>query len=288
MSNPSSSATDQFLHLPDGRRLGYAEYGVSSGRPVLFFQSAPGSRYQVHVDLAAAAARQGVRLIAPERPGCGLSDPQPGRNLRDWAADVAAMTDTLGIERFSIIAFSIGGIYALVCAHDMPARVERIALAGGLAPADVPGLTEGMSAELTGLYALAQSDPQGLRAAMTPLAQSPAGLLAAMLEPMPDWDKMIAGQLGGHFAADFAEALRHGVDGIVSDLVLASRPWGFSPEDIQTEVHIWQGTEDRNAPPAMAKYLATVLPRRGLFMLPGEGHLSLFARGDEILARLIQ
>lgn len=287
MSSPSSSATDQFLDLPDGRRLGYAEYGMSSGRPVLFFHGAPGSRYQVHVDMATAAARQGVRLIAPERPGFGLSDPHPSRNLRDWVADVKALTDTLGIERFSIVAFSIGGIYALVCAHDMPARIERIAQASGLAPADVPGLTEGRSPELNGLYALAQSDPQGLRAAMTPLAQSPAGLLAAMVEPMPDWDKMIAGQLSGHFETDFAEALRNGVDGITSDLVLASRPWNFSPEDIETEVHIWQGTEDRNAPPAMAKYLAAVLPKCELFMLPSEGHLSLFAHGDEILARLI-
>lgn len=288
MSSTSRSATDQFLHLPDGRRLGYAEYGAPSGRPVLFFHGAPGSRRQVHGDMAEAAARSGVRLIAPERPGYGLSDPQSGRNLQDWIQGVTILTDALGIVRFSIIGFSAGGIYALRCAHDLPARVERVALAGCAAPLDIPGITAGMAPEVSGLYALANSNPQGLWDVLTPLAQSPTNVLAAMTDPMPDSDKMIAGPRGGQFEADFAEALRGGVGGVGSDFVLASRPWGFSLKDIETEVHIWQGTEDRNVPPAMAEYLASCLPKRVVFTLPDEGHFSLFAHWEEILARLIQ
>ena len=32
------------ITLPDGRTLGYAEYGAPSGKPVFFFHGIPGSR----------------------------------------------------------------------------------------------------------------------------------------------------------------------------------------------------------------------------------------------------
>ena len=96
------SREDQSILLPDGRRLGYAEYGALGGRPVLFFHGAPGSRH-IHADMADVVTRRGIRLIAVERPGYGLSDPQPGRSMLDWPGDVAVLADTLGIAQFSII-----------------------------------------------------------------------------------------------------------------------------------------------------------------------------------------
>jgi hypothetical protein len=32
------------FHLKDGRKLGYAEYGPASGRPLLWFHASPGAR----------------------------------------------------------------------------------------------------------------------------------------------------------------------------------------------------------------------------------------------------
>src|SRR5271167_4350698 len=82
--------------LPDGRELAYEEYGDPAGDPVLSFHGGLSSR------LDAAPAHQaaldlGVRLISPDRPGIGLSTFQPGRRLLDWPADVAALTEALGI-----------------------------------------------------------------------------------------------------------------------------------------------------------------------------------------------
>src|SRR3989338_9991360 len=99
-----SDRKNQSILLPDGRRLGYAEYGAPDGRPVLFFHGAPGSRH-IHADMADVVTRRGIRLIAVERPGYGLSDPQPGRSMLDWPGDVAALTDALGIAKFAIIGF---------------------------------------------------------------------------------------------------------------------------------------------------------------------------------------
>lgn len=279
-------APDCCISLPDGRRIGYAEYGAPHGRPVLFFHGTPGSRRQIFPDMAEAAAKLGVRLVAPERPGYGLSDPRPGCRLHDWAADVAALADTLGIGRFSVTGFSIGGIYALACAHALPARIESVAIGGGLAPLDATGVMQGMAPQLSGVFALARADVAGLRNALASLAGSAGALLAAVTEAMPDCDKREADRHADGFLADYAEALRNGIEGAVTDFVLAAQPWGFDLSGIRTEIQLWQGDLDVNAPPAMAEHLAATLPNATLHRLPGEGHLALFARWEDVLARL--
>src|SRR4051794_12106692 len=56
-----------------GGTVGYYEYGDPGGRPVMVFHGVPacGAGFA----FADAAARQrGLRLVAPDRPGIGLSD----------------------------------------------------------------------------------------------------------------------------------------------------------------------------------------------------------------------
>ena len=101
--------------LPDGRVLAYEEYGVPTGFPILSFHGGLSSRLDAAPAHEAAVAT-GVRLIAPDRPGMGLSTYQPGRRLLDWPADVAHLADALGIERFAVMGWSAGGPYAAVCA----------------------------------------------------------------------------------------------------------------------------------------------------------------------------
>ena len=74
------------IRLRDGRWLGFVESGDPHGMPVLFFHGFGTTRVVCPYD---EAARQlGVRLIAIDRPGLGLSTPLPGRRLLDWPADV--------------------------------------------------------------------------------------------------------------------------------------------------------------------------------------------------------
>lgn len=279
-------ATDKVLRLPDGRRLGYAEYGAAEGMPMLFFHGAPGSRHSIFADMAETAALRGVRLIAPDRPGYGLSDPLSGRSVCDWTTDVLALTNALGIDRFKLIGFSMGSLYALACAHAQPAQVERVAIAGGLAPMSVAGVSTEMSATARSLYDLARSDPGALRQAMTPLANSATDLLAAIAASTPVADQMLLAARSAWFEADFSESLRGGIEGIASDFVLAAGEWSFPLAEIRTAVDLWIGTEDRNTPPAMTRHLASVLSHSQLFELPGEGHFCLYAYWNEILNRL--
>ena len=97
--------------LPDGRDLAYEEYGDPAGFPVLSFHGGLSSRLDA-APADAAARDGGVRLVAPDRPGMGLSTFQPGRRLVDWPADVTSLADALGLERFAVMGWSAGGPYA--------------------------------------------------------------------------------------------------------------------------------------------------------------------------------
>ena len=272
--------------LPDGRRLGYAEYGAPNGTPVLFFHGAPGSRH-IHADMADIAARRNVRLIAVERPGYGLSDAQAGRTLLSFADDVAVLVDILGLEKFALIGFSMGSIYALACAYQLEHRISGLALAGALAPLDAPGVTKDLSPAAGGLYALAQTDQLELRSTFAAIAPTNAALMAAMTASVCEWDKSVLLARHSEFETEYAETLRSGIEGMASDFVLASQSWGFPLEGIKTGSHLWIGTADCNAPPAMTTYIASTLPNSQTTILQDEGHCALYAHWDEILARLV-
>ncbi len=90
------------MELPDGRELAWLEAGRPRGRPVFAFHGTPGSRRQVSFDEKSIAAA-GVRMIAPDRPGYGLSSFHPRRSLVDWAADVSALADHLKLDSFTVV-----------------------------------------------------------------------------------------------------------------------------------------------------------------------------------------
>ena len=73
----------QFFVLPDKRRLCYAEYGDHTGFPVLYCHGFPASRLEAKL-VDTEALRQGVRIIAVDRPGFGRSDFSANRRVACW------------------------------------------------------------------------------------------------------------------------------------------------------------------------------------------------------------
>lgn len=105
-----ADSTPRTIRLRDGRRLGCAEWGDPGGRPLLYFHGWPGSR-EGRLGGEAAKAK-GVRMIALDRPGMGLSDYQLRRSLVDWPDDVIQVTAALGLDRFAMLGISTGTPYA--------------------------------------------------------------------------------------------------------------------------------------------------------------------------------
>ena len=79
-----------------------------------------------------------LRLIAPDRPGCGLSDKVDYRSVafREHAVDFMKSTmDELRLDTAAIIGNSIGGFWSIVFALAYPDRVSKLVLIG--APAGI-------------------------------------------------------------------------------------------------------------------------------------------------------
>jgi hypothetical protein len=103
------NGTSATLALPDGRKLGYAQYGSPTGKAILYQHGFPGSRLEAaqHHDLC---VELGLRMIAIDRPGHGWSSPHPGAKLLHWPKDVECLTDHLGLESYSVLVCELDSI----------------------------------------------------------------------------------------------------------------------------------------------------------------------------------
>lgn len=283
---------NQWLLLPDGRRLGFAESGDPTGRPVLLFHGTPGSRLKRHPDESIAQAL-GVRVLALDRPGYGLSDPQPNRRLLDWPADVAAFADRLGLARFAVMGISGGGPYAAVCAYALPQHVTRTGIVGG---AELMHQRESGAGMLLlnriGLQA-ARTLPVPALAQLNTLLYStvrrhPERLFEGVSRRLPPADRRVLADpaLRSNSIDAVRESLRRGGAGLASDMAILARPWGFDLAAIHGAVYLWHGTVDVNVPLAAAQAVALAISGCRTTYYPGEGHLILYPHWREILAAL--
>ena len=277
-------ALNQHVTLSDGRKIGFAEYGDPHGKPMLYFHGTPGSRLEQHPDHTIASAL-GLHIIAPDRPGYGISDVQTNRTLLDWAVDITQLMDALEIEHCPILGFSGGGPFAMACAHQLPDRCSMLGLVSSVAPFDNSHGTQGMNSQSEALYQLALADPQAFSAQIDALVTDGDTLFQIMTSALPDIDQAVFSQqlFKKMYLSNMREAIYHSVDGTVSDMLLFPRAWGFSPQDISCKTLLWQGEGDCNVPSTMGRFLSETIPHCTSYFIPNSGHYLLFTRWREIL-----
>ena len=279
------------IRLDDGRELGFIEYGDPAGRPVLFFHGFGSSRVLRHPDDTIAASL-GLRMIAVDRPGIGLSTPQPGRRLLDWPSDVGQLVDDLDIERFTVVGYSGGAPYALACAFRWPERVEVCGLVSGPAPLSGVRDADYMFRRHRTAARAAGRAPWMLRLVMWNWARTqlrdPVRHLDDAVARMIEADQLIMGDpaLRALMIQNAGELYRQGRRGLYDEALVLARPWGFRPEEIRVPVLLWHGELDRTVPPAMARHIARSIPGCRAHFYPGEGHHLVYERWREILATL--
>lgn len=253
--------------LPDGRQVSYSDHGDPAGLVVLNCLGTPEVRLVDRAEIE-YVERLGVRLISPDRPGFGQSDPQPGRTLTDWPADAAALLDSLGVGPFGVIGASGGAPYAVACGVLLADRVSRVALASPAAPADAPE------------HGFVPRDPVALRARGETMARllrdDPAGFYA-LIEPdqsEPDreaHERLTPAQLD-RATAMFREAFRQGADAYVEDHLIVGGDWADLLRRLHRPTRIWQGEEDNNTPPESTRWMAERIPGVELTILSAAGH----------------
>lgn len=285
---PRPPPSEHVLRLADGRRLSWDEAGDPHGVAIFFFHGSPGSGLQrrVFMNDDEELRRAGVRLISPDRPGLGHSDPLPDRRIADWPGDVATLARHLGLGRFAVLGFSGGTPYAVAVAASNP-RVGALGIVSGDAP---PGRVAGVPG---GLPATATHRP-GLTAVVLWMVR-----LAAQVAPdltadrstamLSEADRRVVSEPGmrRRFIEMLRDALRQGPGGTLLDLQLADEDWDLDPPHARIPVHIWHGEADADSPVSSARYLARRLPRATLHTFPDEGHVSVFVHhADEIVRAL--
>ena len=268
------------VRLADGTEVGYAEVGAADGHPVLHLHGTPGSRLEVGIPAARRAAEDlGVRLIAPDRPGVGLS-PFRRFSLRDYPQLVRGFADALGLDRFAVTGVSSGGKYACACAWGLPERVTRAVLASSTCSVDLPGAKATWSTDDRLVYTLAGRAPWLLRlmfAKFTHDVRRDPTAVFSMMKNLGPADQAILGRedFRRAFAANVAEAFRQGSRGPAHDYTLEARPWGVPIDQIRVPIEIWHGEDDRLVSPQASRILAAALPGAITHFVPGEGHLLL-------------
>lgn len=88
----------------DGRRLDVRIAGPEGGPAIVAHPGTP-DYARLHSETLAAGAERGVRHVSYARPGYLESDRHEGRSLADCAADVAAIADALGLDRFHVVGW---------------------------------------------------------------------------------------------------------------------------------------------------------------------------------------
>ena len=280
--------TENTLRLKDGRLLGYAEYGDPAGLPVIGFHGMPGSRLFMKV-MEEAALNAGARIIAPDRPGYGLSEPRKSGTLMNYLDDIVELADALALDRFGVMGVSGGGPYPLAFSYKHPRRVSVAALISGIGPLRLPNSTRGMVSINKYMFRLGHLSP-GLTGWL--LAQ----LIRASLPSMEKHERNgtsptgdLSPEVFAVLASDQRESIRTGSRGLSFDMGILWQPWGFEFKNIRTRVYLWHGDADNLAPAMLAHHIADHVPGCEAVFYPGEGHTDPFTKHiADIMARIVE
>ncbi len=279
---------DHLVTLSTGRQLAYAEYGDPNGVPLFYFHGWPSSRLQGEFVDQLGKGR-GIRVIAPDRPGIGLSEFQPNRTLLDWPPIVAELAAHLGWEKFHLLGVSGGGPYVLACAHAMP---ERLLSAGVICGA--PPLREVGTKELMWTYRLALWGQQHVPIMLGPglalsgqLMRLPPGspIMKAYMRSLCPRDKLAISnpQLYRILMSSGRAGVGSGARRLSTDGNVYTSDWGFPLSGVQFPIRYWHGGKDKNIPASMVKDFVNRIPNATLTVLPEDGHYSLPMLCNELI-----
>src|ERR1700676_3099063 len=175
--SPVADVTSRRVALPDGRTIEVLSDGPEDCMPLVFQNGTP-TAAMLFPPLVEIAAARCLRTVTYSRPGYAGSTARPGRSVADAAADITALLDAIGADRFVTIGWSGGGPHALACAALLADRCAAAVSLSGVAPYPAAGLNwlAGMGPENVEEFMLTfQGD-----AALTPWLEEEAKQLASV------------------------------------------------------------------------------------------------------------
>jgi pimeloyl-ACP methyl ester carboxylesterase len=263
-------------------RLETHESGDPDG-PAVFYQHGTPASGLLHPGYERSARELGIRLIGYDRAGYGGSARQSGRRVVDAAADLDALADELGVDRFATWGISGGGPHALACAARCSDRLVAVGCLAAPTPYGADGVDwfAGMGQENLDEFGAALESEDALRRYLEPqatglLAASPEDLREEMATLLGDADReALTGELAEHLLESSAHGLAGGFDGWLDDDLAFVAPWGFELDEIRRPVLLVHGRDDRFVPASHGEWLAERIPGVEARITDDDGHLTL-------------
>jgi 3-oxoadipate enol-lactonase len=215
---------------------------------------------------------EGYRRIAPDLRGMGESDaPDLGYGMGTYAADLAALLDTLGVDEVVLCGLSMGGYVLFEFVRQWRERVRALILVDTRAEAD--GIEARRARDAAAAMAR-ESGAEAIAGAMLPKILAPA--TAARAPDIVDRIRrmMAATPVAGIVGALAAMRDRHDSTGLLPTLA-----------GLPTLVIV--GEEDALTPPDGARRMAAAIPGARLVTIPGAGHLPPVERPSETTAAIL-
>ena len=276
---------EAIFKLKDKRSLCYAVYGDTDALPVLYFHGTPSSRLEPLLmnnygfDVESILKEAGLKLIAIDRPGMGLSIFNPSGNFLSFADDVKQLCDHLQIKSCPVLCWSGGGPYSLALAHQHSSLIQSVHI--------IAGFTRKFDKEVSGQMGMnkwyfwaAKYVPHLQRLVLNILRDKnikrsvPRKITGLAYEDYRLLDTGVL--LEGMAKVSMKEAARLGAKGVIYEARNYFNDFGFELKDIQQPVHYWWGTKDQVIikvhPEALEQNVANAL----MHYRNGEGHLSIY------------
>lgn len=298
--------------------MGFKYFGAETGPMVFYLHEFPASRLS-GVFLDGPAKEQGARIISVERPGVGISSPQPGRKILDHVSDIRELAEHLKVETYGVLGFSGGGPYALGCAYALPEEnLKSVSVVGGVGSMDMGNGTKDMRLLNRLLFnglihvpflvrLLHNGAVYGLQSVSNKTIVSAVTRVPGRSSKGPSPGPSTTDATGssttdtpGPSDADFLnmmldfnrEHFRQGVDGFMDEGRVLTSDWGFRLEDIRPSVPIQlrYSKKDTNVPISMGEDIAARLgPGRDLHVYEDETHMDLVLKhASDALEKLLE
>jgi non-heme chloroperoxidase len=263
-----------------GRTSYYIDEGEPGWTPVVFIGGAGTSLEAFQLTEFARTSREalGVRVISVERNGFGESALDTALGYADYNAEILAVLEHLGIDRFAIMAISGGGAYAAQLAAEAGDRVTSLHIAAAVA-STLPGRTPPSACTRT---------VEQLNAALVAFTHFPKvwwGVAPdSPVHAVPGWQAeayldaarsfFVGGQLGAPDALTHESRLPCGPDAVVD------------PDDITAPAYLYWGAVDTSVPPSVMEVWQAALGSKVVraTVYSGEGHTVQYRHWDQTLA----
>ncbi|MDW6001819.1 alpha/beta fold hydrolase [Vibrio mangrovi] len=209
---------------------------------------------------------QNYRCIIPDLWAHGQSDsaPESMHTLRDYAGHILALMDHLGIESFSVIGLSVGGMWGAELALLAPERMKALVMMDTFIGLE-PEITHAKYFAMLDAVIATQSFPKPIIEQVVPMFFSDRTLQRSPEEDFVAAFRTFLTETGGQQAADIGQ---------IGRIVFDRRDLFDDVEKLNLPVLIMVGEDDKPRPVLESQLMLDAISGSRLVVVPQAGHIS--------------